>query len=113
MVDLGVYLWLTRQWHWHYAIVNILAFVVANACSFWLNRHWTFAAVGGDRCRQYQRFLIVSLVALLIVEATLVIGVQGFGVSDILSKGVGIGLSIVFSFLVHRQWSFQSNIVKL
>jgi len=108
VVDLGLYLWLTREWHWHYAVANVVAFVVANAGSFWLNRHWTFAATSGHGYRQYRRFLMVSILALLLVEATLVIGVQWLGVSDVLSKGVGIGLSIVFSFFAHRRWSFRS-----
>ncbi len=106
VIDAGWYLWFTRQWHWHYALANVGAFLVANSCSFWLNRTWTFAAAGPARV-PYQRFLMVSLIALVVVETTLVVGVQWLDKSDLVSKGVAIGVSIGFSFLAHRQWSFR------
>lgn len=105
LTDAGLYLWLTRQWHWHYALANVGAFLVANSCSFWLNRQWTFVA--GPVRHQYQRFLLVSIIALLMGEIILVLGVQWAGISDLASKGIAIAVSIGFSFVAHRQWSFR------
>lgn len=105
IIDFGFYLWLTRQVGWHYLLANGVAFLIANGCSFWLNRTWTFSATGAA-LGQYGRFLFTSVIALILVETALAAGVQLLGWSDILSKLVGLSVAVIFSFTVHRLWSF-------
>ncbi|MFA5076213.1 MAG: GtrA family protein [Patescibacteria group bacterium] len=115
-VDFSVYISLTRIWpFWakNYLVANIISFLVANFFSFWVNKFWTFEnREPGRFYRQYGKFLVVSLVALAIVESTLYILVEHFGFYDLLAKMVGIAISLAWSFLVHRYWTFKRLIIK-
>lgn len=114
VLDLVVYLGFTRGihgWAGHYLVANIIAFGIANIASFSLNRAWTFVAVRVARgwLRQYFQFLSVSVGALAIVELILAFTVQVLGWPDLVGKGIGIGASLGYSFLLHRSWTFSAS----
>lgn len=110
LVDFAIYLGLTRFWsfwaEW-YLIANLLSFLAANIFSFIVNKHWTFGSRGENYYQEYLKFLSVSLGALVIVEGTLLLFVEVFGGYDVWGKIIGTALSIVWSFLMHRSWTFK------
>ena len=110
-VDFTIYISLTRGWEfwlYYYLGANLIAFVVANIFSFVVNKSWTFKNKEYSSYHwQYLKFLIVSLGALVIVEITLFVFVDWLGIYDLVGKVVGIVLSLLWSFAIHRRWTFR------
>lgn len=110
-VDFIFYGSLTRTyqfWVEHYLWANLLAFFLANVLSFIINKHWTFNDQGIDHyAAQYGKFFLVSLGALILVELSLFVGVEIFGLVDWWGKGAGVILSLLWSFVWHRYWTFS------
>ena len=110
-IDFTVYFSLTRGWQFWakwYLVANLIAFITANVFSFIMNKNWTFNnRKYSDYHKQYLKFLLVSLGALGIVEFVLYIFVDALQLHDLLGKIVGILLALVWSFTVHRNWTFK------
>ncbi len=111
VIDFLIYLSLTRLsafWAEQYLLANAIAWFGANLYSFVVNRSWTFKANLTKEAidRQYKRFVMVSLMGLLIVELILWIGVSQFGWHDLLVKGVAIVVAAVVTFSLHHRWTF-------
>ncbi|MFA5358321.1 MAG: GtrA family protein [Patescibacteria group bacterium] len=110
-IDFTIYLYLTRGWDFwgeQYLFANIVAFATANVFSFIINKTWTFHDEKRlSYQRQYLKFLLVSLAALSIVETCLYISVDVFGWYDLAGKAIGIALSLLVSFSLHRVWTFK------
>ena len=83
-------------------IANAIAFMAANAFSYWANRRWNFRI--NASIQQYTRFLFVSLAGLAITIL----------VSSIADRAGLIGLALVFitlptlTFILHYRWTFRS-----
>ena len=86
----------------HYIPAAVVAFVIAWVNNFLLNRYWTFRARDEAMVGQGARYLLVSLVALgilqLLVEA---------GLGETLSQAIAIALVTPLSYLLSRRWSFR------
>ncbi len=109
-VDFCIYLILTRVWaFWetHYLLANALAFTTAVAWSFYWNERWTFRPTVKRRHVHALRFFCVSIVALLLTQGTLALGVRVFGLLDVIAKIGAVGISIFWSFTAHRLWTFS------
>jgi len=115
IIDFTFYLSLTRGWYFwqrQYLLANIFSFVLANIFSFIINKSWTFKNSEYDNYHwQYLKFFIVSLVSLLIVELSLFFLVEFLYFYDLLAKVIGILLSLVWSFSVHKFWTFKKSII--
>lgn len=90
----------------HYIPAAIVAFVVAWANNFLLNRHWTFRRQKEGLVAQGVRYLLVCLVALganLLILHLLV----NAGLGEMLSQAIAIVLVTPLSYLLSRRWSFR------
>ena len=112
-IDFTFYISLTRGWgFWqkNYLVANALVFITANIFSFVLNKSWTFKNLEYKNYYwQYGKFFLVSLFSLLIIEATLFTLVEFLQVYDLLAKVVGIALSLLLTFKLHKSWTFKKN----
>ncbi|MBI5621698.1 GtrA family protein [Candidatus Falkowbacteria bacterium] len=111
-VDFIMYISLTRGWSWwaaQYLLANAIAFLTANIFSFIVNKSWTFDDFANQSYHwQYLKFFLVSVTALLLVEGVLFITVYWFDGYDLVGKALGTVLAIIWSFVLHRRWTFQS-----
>lgn len=86
-------------------IANAIAFMAANAFSYWANRRWNFRT--NASIQQYTRFLFVSLAGLAI---TILVS----SIADRAGLHYLIGLALVFialptlTFILHYRWTFRS-----
>ena len=86
-------------------IANAIAFMAANAFSYWANRRWNFRT--NASIQQYTRFLFVSL-------AGLAITILVRSIADRAGLHYLIGLALVFialptlTFILHYRWTFRS-----
>ena len=87
-------------------VATVLAFVVAFAAGFALNRTWTFGS-RADPVAQLPRYLVVQLAGLALNAAIMAIAVHG----QHWSPYVGLGLAIVLvppvTFALARGWAFR------
>jgi len=109
-IDFTVYFILTRVFDWwseHYLLANVMAFFCASLFSFSMNRIWTFRVFGAGRLKQYIRFIAVNIIALILVQLTLYVVVDMFGVYDLFAKIVALMVSVVVNFTGSKFWAFR------
>ncbi len=106
MVNLAI-LWVaTEKWKWHYLIAMALGWSVVFVLGFFLHRHWTFESHSSSVLGAARRYFVVNLGQTLVSTGLLILLVSGFGLAPWFAS-ILLGASfMVFSFLLHRNWSF-------
>lgn len=89
----------------HHIAAAIGAFVVAVSNNFYWNRHWTFAAGAGHAGFQAARFLVISVLGLLINLVVLELLIRG-GVSELPSQAIAVAIAMPFNFVGNKLWTF-------
>jgi putative flippase GtrA len=90
--------------HFHPALGNGLAFVIANLASYTANTRWSFnARMSYDNWR---RFIVVSLVAWLLTVATAWI-VEAVGGHYMIGIGLVVMLIPALTFTAHRTFTYR------
>jgi len=107
VVNLAVYTLFVHGVGVEYRIASVLAWLVAVANNFVLNRHWTFDAREGAARFQAIRFLLVSLVAEIISLLLLTALVEGAGFSKVPAQALAVAASTPLNFLGNKLWSFR------
>jgi putative flippase GtrA len=107
-VNLAVYTICVHALGIDYHLAAVLAWVVAVANNFVLNRHWTFDARHGIAHRQAVRFFVVSLVALPFSLLVLSVLVEVAGVAKVPAQVLAVGASMPLNFLGNKLWSFRA-----
>jgi putative flippase GtrA len=99
-----------------YEVAILLAFPVALTTAFLLNRALVFDASSGDWRRQYWRFLLVNLIALVqvflisIAFARLIFPAVGFDWhAETIAHAIGLASPILTSYWAHKHFSFSSK----
>lgn len=109
IVNLAVYTLFVHGVGAEYRVASVVAWMVAVANNFVLNRHWTFDARAGLARRQAMRFLLVSLVTEVISLLVLTALVEGGGLSKVLAQAIAVAAATPLSFLGNKLWSFGSR----
>jgi putative flippase GtrA len=106
VVNLGVYTILLKGADLHYLPAAACSFVVAVSNNYVWNRHWTFRHHRGHLYYQGMRFLIVSVIG-LVLNLALLRGLVAIGVGKIVAQAIAIVLVTPFSFSANKLWSFR------
>jgi putative flippase GtrA len=109
VVNLLVYTLLVHGIGVEYRVASVLAWLVAVANNFVLNRHWTFDAAGGMARFQAIRFLLVSLAAEILALLILTILVEDAGLSKVLAQALAVGAATPLNFIGNKLWSFRAR----
>ena len=107
-VNVAVYTICVRALGMDYHLAAVLAWVIAVANNFVLNRHWTFDARAGRAHRQAVRFFMVSLIALPFSLLVLTLFVEVAGVAKIPAQVLAVGMTMPLNFLGNKLWSFRA-----
>ena len=107
VVNLAVYTLCVHALGMDYHAAAVLAWLVAVANNFVLNRHWTFEAGHGRAHFQAVRFVIVSLVALGISQLLLTVFVESAGIAKVPAQALAVAASMPLNFLGNKLWSFR------
>ena len=107
VVNLAVYASLLHA-GFHYLLAATCSFLVAVACNYTFNRHWTFRARDGHAGFQAARFFAVSLAAFAFNLLWLAILVDGFDVAKVPAQAAAIAIATPISFLGNKLWSFRT-----
>ena len=109
VVNLIVYTLFVHSVGVDYRVASVVAWLVAVANNFVLNRHWTFDARGGRARFQAMRFLVVSLVAEAFSLLLLTLFVEGAGIAKVAAQALAVVGSMPLNFLGNKLWSFRTR----
>jgi putative flippase GtrA len=108
-IDFGLF-WVLLRLHVPPPAAVTLAYGLATALQFFLNRHWTFRAFDRAAVVQAGTYLAVTLVnwivALVFVEA----GTYVFHLTPLVAKALSIPPSAVVGFLGNRYLTFGAGV---
>lgn len=103
LIDISIYLLLTRKFHFYYIIAHIIAFLIANLISFTLNKNFAFQDINNNKIIiKYLKFLGFTMISLIISGSCLFICVQYLKISDIYGKIIGTILGATWNFLMYK-----------
>lgn len=108
LLDFVVYALLVRAGV-HYLAAQVLSYACGLACSFLLNRSWTFGYRRGEGSLILPKFLVVNLCAWAVLELALFILVGKAGVAAIAGKVLATPFSLAVNFAGSRYWVFRSR----
>jgi putative flippase GtrA len=109
VINLAVYTLCVHPLGIDYHGAAVIAWLVAVANNFVLNRHWTFDAGDGRAHFQALRFFVVSLVALGVSQLLLTAFVEGAGIGKVAAQALAVAASMPLNFLGNKLWSFRSE----
>jgi putative flippase GtrA len=90
----------------HYMVASVGAFLVAWLNNFVLNRQWTFPKGAKSPAIQALKYMLVSVIGLVINLVILWALVQ-MGSAEILAQAIAIAAVTPITFLLTRSWAFR------
>jgi len=109
VVNIAVYTLFVHGVGVEYRVASVVAWLVAVANNFVLNRHWTFDAREGIARFQAIRFLLVSLAAEILSLLILTALVAGGGLSKVPAQALAVAAATPLNFLGNKLWSFRAR----
>jgi putative flippase GtrA len=107
LVNLAVYATLVHPAAIGYGVASVLAFVVALATTFLLNRRFTFgAASSGSLPKQAWRYLLVNLTGFGTMLLVLAAGVELAHVAEVPAQAIAAAAAAPVNYLGGRIWAF-------
>jgi len=106
VVNLVVYYALIHGAGAHYLVASVVAFLVAWLNNFVLNRQWTFPRVGTSPVRQAAKYLIVSVIGLM-VNLGILWALVHAGTDTLLAQAIAIAAVTPLTFVLTRSWAFR------
>ncbi|MDD5110198.1 MAG: GtrA family protein [Patescibacteria group bacterium] len=107
VVDVGIYLALTRVFGWYFLYASLTSFVVAVSWSYYWNRRWTFRLPESNLTRQFPKFVITNVVSGTMQNVVLYFSVEMLGWHDLYGKAIAIVLGTFWNFIVTKFWAFR------
>jgi putative flippase GtrA len=107
VVNVAVYAVCAQALGIEYRASSVVAWLVAVANNFLLNRHWTFDAAAGSAHLQARRFFVVSLVAEAFSLGLLTVFVQDAGIAKVSAQALAVAAVMPLNFLGNKLWSFR------
>ena len=106
VVNLVVYYALIHGAGAQYLVASVVAFLVAWLNNFVLNRQWTFPKVGTSPVRQAAKYLIVSVIG-LVVNLGILWALVHAGTDTLLAQAIAIAAVTPLTFVLTRSWAFR------
>ena len=109
VINLAVYTLCVHVIGIDYHVAAVVAWFVAVANNFVLNRHWTFDARDGRAHHQAMRFLLVSLAAEAVSLLLLTLFVEAAHLPKVPAQALAVAASMPFNFLGNKLWTFSTG----
>ncbi len=94
-------------------IATTLAFLLAVINNFVLNKIWTFGNSSKNYKKLFIKFLIVSVVGLILTDFLMYVQVEMFAIWYIYAKLITSGVVLTWNFLANKYWTFSVKEVVL
>jgi putative flippase GtrA len=108
IIDLLIYLFLTRQLFVYYILAHVLAFLIANSISFLLNKNFAFQDKNKDKIFiKYLKFLGLTTISLIISATILFVCVNYLKMFDVYGKILGTIVAAFWNFISYKTLVFK------
>ena len=109
-IDLGSLYVFVEVLRIHLLLATAMSFILAVINNFVLNKYWTFQNKSSNIRKQFIKFLIVSIIGLLLTEVFMVLLVYGLKIWYMASKLITSSLVLMWNFLANKYWTFKDRI---
>jgi len=109
-IDLGSLYVFVDLLNIHLLVSTALSFVLAVINNFALNKYWTFQNKSNNIRKQFIKFLLVSMIGLILTETCMAFFVYGLKIWYLAAKLITSGLVLTWNFLANRYWTFKDRI---
>lgn len=99
-------------WGLHYAIANILAFIVSVLNSFLLNNRFVFKE---DQCKRVwwktllKTYISYAFTGLLLSNALSYVWIDVLGISPYLAPVLNLAINTPINFIINKLWAFKAK----
>ena len=108
IVDFGITYLLKELLHVNKYIANSTGFICAATSNYILNRIWTFSSTDPHVARQYLIFIGISLIGLILNNATIYLLNDRVRLNFYLSKLLAIGVVTFWNFFMNYFFNFSA-----
>jgi dolichyl-phosphate beta-glucosyltransferase len=112
IVDLGTLYIFVDFLHIPVLLATAISFILAVINNFILNKYWTFQNKSSNVRKQFIKFLIVSVIGLLLTEMFMALFVYVLKIWYLISKLLTSAIILVWNFLGNKHWTFKDKHVK-
>ncbi len=112
LVDLGTLYIFVEYLHIPVLISTAFSFILAVINNFILNKYWTFQNKSANLRKQFIKFLIVSVIGLVLTELFMALFVYVLGIWYLLSKLCTSAIVLIWNFLGNKHWTFKDRFPK-
>ena len=109
-IDVGSLCVFVEFLHVQLLIATAMSFILAVINNFALNKYWTFQNKRSNIRKQFIKFLIVSIIGLLLTEVFMALLVYNLKIWYVASKLITSGLVLMWNFLSNKYWTFRDRI---
>jgi dolichol-phosphate mannosyltransferase len=106
VVNLIVYYTMIHGIGAQYLVASVVAFLVAWLNNFVLNRQWTFPKIGTSPVTQAAKYLVVSVIG-LVVNLGILWALVHVGTDTLLAQAIAIAAVTPLTFVLTRSWAFR------
>ncbi|MCX6722095.1 MAG: bifunctional glycosyltransferase family 2/GtrA family protein [Candidatus Staskawiczbacteria bacterium] len=110
LVDVFFYFVLTRGndfFSTHIISARTISFLLGSACSFILNRLWTFKKEGKTNVQEISKFYITVFFGLLISVGSMKFFIQVFHLYDLVALLLSVVITFLWNFSLSKLWVFK------
>ncbi|WP_211240572.1 GtrA family protein [Adhaeribacter aquaticus] len=107
-LDFGVTYLTKEKLNWNKYLANSLGFIVACTSNYLLNRAWTFQSADPEIAWQFSKFLLVSVIGLLLNNLIIFLLTERFKQNFYVSKFCAIVLVFFWNFFLNYLYTFTS-----
>lgn len=108
ILDLGILYALVEYAHLPVIPASIISFVIAAFNNFLWNKIWTFQDRSARVIKQYIKFMIVSVMGLLLNTSILFVAVHLLLIWYVAAKLFASGVILLWNFAINKFWTFRS-----
>ncbi len=109
-INIGILWFLTEILGIHYIVSEIIAFIVSGISNYILNKIWTFQErINQEPGMKYIKFLIISIIALLVNISILFILVEFFDMWYIFAEVYAIAGAFILNYIGNKLWTFNND----
>ena len=87
-------------------VANAIGFTIASSTNYYLNRIWTFHSNNPEIAVEYGKFLLISLVGLVINTIVLWLLVSKVKFNFYFAKLLAIGVVTIWNFVINLNYTF-------
>ncbi len=109
LLDVGVFQLLTMYTPIYYVIANLISFSFGVLNSYLWNRIWTFKSPNKKISKEFTRFVIISMVGLVLNTLFLSIFIEIFNYPSLTGKILATVLVLIWNFCMSKFWAFKTD----